>query len=50
MKSKTDAVTEEVKQCPIYKVMELFQGKSAVWVLLNMILLFRELFIIILAV
>lgn len=36
MKSKIDAVTEEVKNCPIYKIMDLFQGKWTVWVLFEL--------------
>ena len=36
MKSKIDVVTEEVKNCPIYKIMELFQGKWTVWVLFEL--------------
>lgn len=36
MKSKIDVVTEEVKNCPIYKIMELFQGKWTVWILFEL--------------
>lgn len=36
MKSKLDVVTEEVKNCPIYKIMELFQGKWTIWILFEL--------------
>lgn len=36
MKSKIDVVTEEVMNCPIYKIMELFQGKWTVWILFEL--------------
>ena len=36
MKSKIDVVTEEVKNCPIYKIMELFQGKWTLWILFEL--------------
>ena len=33
MKSKIDVIPEEIQNCPIYKTMELFQGKWSIWVL-----------------
>lgn len=36
MKSKIDILTEEIKNCPVYKIMELFQGKWTVWVLFEL--------------
>ena len=36
MASKNDLVPEEIKQCPIYKIMELFQGKWTVWILFEL--------------
>lgn len=36
MKSKINTVTKEIENCPIYKVMELFQGKWSVWVLFEL--------------
>lgn len=36
MKSKYDELTDEVANCPIYKTMELFQGKWNVWVLFEL--------------
>lgn len=36
MKSKIDIVPEDIKNCPIYKIMELFQGKWTVWVLFEL--------------
>lgn len=36
MKSKIDTITQEVENCPIYKLMELFQGKWTVWILFEL--------------
>lgn len=36
MKTKIEVLTEEVANCPIYKTMELFQGKWTVWVLFEL--------------
>ncbi len=36
MKSKIDVIPEEIQNCPIYKTMELFQGKWTVWVLFEL--------------
>ena len=36
MKSKMEYVPDEIENCPIYKVMELFQGKWAVWILFEL--------------
>ena len=36
MKSKMEYVPDEIESCPIYKVMELFQGKWIVWILFEL--------------
>lgn len=36
MKSKMESVPDELENCPIYKVMELFQGKWTIWVLFEL--------------
>lgn len=36
MKLKKECVPTEIENCPIYKVMELFQGKWSVWVLFEL--------------
>ena len=36
MKSKMESVPDEIESCPIYKVMELFQGKWTVWILFEL--------------
>ena len=36
MKSKMESVPDEIESCPIYKVMELFQGKWIVWILFEL--------------
>lgn len=36
MKSKIDVIPEDIRNCPIYKTMELFQGKWTVWVLFEL--------------
>lgn len=36
MKSKIDVIPEEIQNCPIYKTMELFQGKWSIWVLFEL--------------
>ena len=36
MKLKDDIITEEIKNCPVYRMMELFQGKWTVWVLFEL--------------
>lgn len=36
MKSKMEYVPDEIENCPIYKVMELFQGKWTVWILFEL--------------
>lgn len=36
MKSKLEYVTEEIANCPIYKTMELFQGKWNIWILFEL--------------
>lgn len=36
MKSKIECIPTEIENCPIYKVMELFQGKWSVWVLFEL--------------
>lgn len=36
MKSKIDGIPEEIQNCPIYKTMELFQGKWSMWVLFEL--------------
>lgn len=36
MKPKENLVPEEIKQCPIYKMMELFQGKWTIWILFEL--------------
>lgn len=36
MNSNKAPVPEELKNCPIYKMMELFQGKWTVWILFEL--------------
>ena len=36
MKLKNEYVPDEIENCPIYKVMELFQGKWTVWILFEL--------------
>lgn len=36
MASKTTIISEEIKNCPIYKTIGLFQGKWTVWVLFEL--------------
>ena len=36
MKSKMEYVPDKIESCPIYKVMELFQGKWIVWILFEL--------------
>lgn len=36
MKSKLQNVPDEIESCPIYKVMNLFQGKWTVWILFEL--------------
>ena len=36
MKSKIDVIPEDIQNCPIYKTMELFQGKWSIWVLFEL--------------
>lgn len=36
MKSEFDIVPNEVKDCPVYKTIELFQGKWTIWVLFEL--------------
>lgn len=36
MSTKNDLVPDEIKSCPIYKLMELFQGKWTVWILFEL--------------
>ena len=36
MKSKMESIPDEIESCPIYKVMELFQGKWTVWILFEL--------------
>lgn len=36
MKNKIDVIPEEIQNCPIYKTMELFQGKWSIWVLFEL--------------
>lgn len=36
MKKKMDTVPEETRDCPIYKVMEIFQGKWNTWILFEL--------------
>lgn len=36
MKSHLDVIPEEIKNCPIYKTMMLFQGKWTIWVLFEL--------------
>lgn len=36
MKNKIDEIPEEIQNCPIYKTMELFQGKWSIWVLFEL--------------
>lgn len=36
MKSKNEYIPDEIENCPIYKVMELFQGKWTVWILFEL--------------
>lgn len=36
MNSNKTPVPEELKNCPIYKMMELFQGKWTVWILFEL--------------
>lgn len=36
MKNRIDAVTGEIENCPIYKTMQIFQGKWNVWVLFEL--------------
>lgn len=36
MKTKIEYVPDEIENCPIYKVMELFQGKWTVWILFEL--------------
>ena len=36
MKTKIEYVPDEIGSCPIYKVMELFQGKWTVWILFEL--------------
>ena len=36
MKNKIDVIPKEIQNCPIYKTMELFQGKWSIWVLFEL--------------
>lgn len=36
MNSKKKYVTEEIANCPIYKTIELFQGKWHIWILFEL--------------
>lgn len=36
MNKTIDRITDEVKNCPIYKTMEIFQGKWNMWVLFEL--------------
>lgn len=36
MKYNTDTLPEDVANCPIYKTIELFQGKWTIWVLFEL--------------
>lgn len=36
MHSKMETVPDEIENCPIYKVMQLFQGKWAIWILFEL--------------
>lgn len=36
MKKIIDMTTEEIKACPIYKTMEIFQGKWNTWILFEL--------------
>lgn len=36
MKKTPDMATEEIKDCPIYKTMEIFQGKWNTWILFEL--------------
>ena len=36
MKYNTDMLPEDVANCPIYKTIELFQGKWSIWVLFEL--------------
>lgn len=36
MKSRIELIPDDIMNCPIYKTMELFQGKWTVWVLFEL--------------
>ena len=36
MKSKIENMPDEIERCPIYKMMELFQGKWTIWILFEL--------------
>ena len=36
MKSKMENMPDEIESCPIYKMMELFQGKWTIWILFEL--------------
>ena len=36
MKSKIENIPDEIERCPIYKMMELFQGKWTIWILFEL--------------
>lgn len=36
MKSKTDIIPEDIKNCPVYRTLEIFQGKWTAWVLFEL--------------
>ena len=36
MKSKIENMPNEIERCPIYKMMELFQGKWTIWILFEL--------------
>ena len=36
MKSKIENMPGEIESCPIYKMMELFQGKWTIWILFEL--------------
>ena len=36
MKSKIENMPDEIEHCPIYKRMELFQGKWTIWILFEL--------------
>lgn len=36
MQKKLEMTTEEIKNCPIYKTMEIFQGKWNSWILFEL--------------